>query len=543
MPAQLDKIFFLTAKASGQLAPMAAIEKLAGTMSAPLRTLQLVARDKACERPGRACHGESCDLARGFYDRLPAARQEAVDADRFTNDDVRAVARTHAVCPYYLAQELARWADVVVADVNYYFDGSALLHALTVENAWHVAVLVDEAHNLVERGRSMYTTSLNRNTLRAAAAVAPPALGRPLRRLGRAWGQITKAQREPYAAFDAVPPTLTTAVREVSAAIGDALAQAQAQAHPLASMGGPVLDLYFETVQFTRLAESFGGHSVFDVSVARETAGARRGRPNGSRESSLCIRNVVPAPFLATHRASARATVLFSATLSPHRFYADTLGLPSDHAWLETDAPFSAAQLDVRVVADISTRYLHRQRSLEPIARLIAAQLERQPGNYIAFFSSHEYLEQVADAVARLCPRVDTWRQSRRMSDAEELSFLEKFAPGTCGVGFTVLGGSFAEGVDLPGERLIGAFVATLGLPQFNPVNEQMRKTLQATFGAGYDYAYLFPGIRKVVQAAGRVVRTTTDRGIIHLIDDRFARPEVRRLLPAWWALPAAAHS
>ena len=127
------------------------------------------------------------------------------------------------------------------------------------------------------------------------------------------------------------------------------------------------------------------------------------------------------------------------------------------------------------------------------------------------------------------------------MSEPERAAFLERFAPGGRGVGFAVLGGSFGEGIDLPGERLIGAFVATLGLPQVNPVNEQLRERMQAMFGAGYDYTYLYPGMQKVVQAAGRVIRTETDRGVVWLIDDRFGRPEVRALLPAWWDVDAGA--
>ena len=138
-------------------------------------------------------------------------------------------------------------------------------------------------------------------------------------------------------------------------------------------------------------------------------------------------------------------------------------------------------------------------------------------------------------------PRIPTWQQGRRMDEAEREAFLARFAVDGCGVGFAVLGGSFAEGIDLTGTRLIGAFIATLGLPQLNPVNEELRRRLDGAFGAGYNYTYLFPGIRKVVQAAGRVIRTPSDRGVLHLIDDRFGRPEVLRLLPAWWQTEAPA--
>ena len=169
--------------------------------------------------------------------------------------------------------------------------------------------------------------------------------------------------------------------------------------------------------------------------------------------------------------------------------------------------------------------------------RLIAGQYGARPGNYLAFFSSFEYLEQAVREFSIQHKQIPTWQQTRRMSEAEREAFLARFMVDGRGIGFAVLGGSFAEGIDLPGQRLIGAFIATLGLPQFNVVNEEMRRRIDDTFGAGYEYTYLYPGIRKVVQAAGRVIRTPTDRGSVHLIDDRFARPQVRALLPRWWDL------
>jgi Rad3-related DNA helicase len=189
------------------------------------------------------------------------------------------------------------------------------------------------------------------------------------------------------------------------------------------------------------------------------------------------------------------------------------------------------------VVSHVSTRFRHRDASVAPIVALIAEQYRREPGNYLAFFSSFDYLQAVADALAARHPEIVLRRQLRGMNEAEQARFLAGFECGGREVAFAVLGGSFGEAIDLPGDRLLGAFVATLGLPQVNPVNEQMRRRMQACFGRGYDYAYLYPGLQKVVQAAGRVIRTPQDRGVLYLIDDRFAQAEVRRLLPDWWAL------
>jgi DNA excision repair protein ERCC-2 len=514
----LDKVFFLTAKGSGRQLALDAAERIQAGQS-ELRVLELVARDKACEHPDKACHGDSCPLARGFYDRLPAARSAALAQKTLDKAALREVALAHQVCPYYLSQELVRWADVIVGDYNYYFDLSALLHSLTQLNQWRVSVLVDEAHNLVERARKMYSAELDQTSFKALRKTAPPALKSPLDKLNRAWDALSKTQTEPYQVHPAVPEAFSNALQKAVAAITEHMAEHPTEVHPA------LQGFYFEALHFTRVLELFDEHSLFDVSLANP------------RSALLCLRNVVPAPFLKPRLEAARSVALFSATLSPRQFYADTLGLPDTTVWVDVPTPFSPEQLSVRLAGHISTRFQHRDASLVPIAALMADQYAAQPGNYLAFFSSFDYLQKVLALFREQAPQVPVWEQSRGMDEAAREQFLARFTADSQGIGFAVLGGSFAEGIDLPGRRLIGAFIATLGLPQFNPVNEHMKQRLGERFGEaqGYDYAYLFPGLQKVVQAAGRVIRTPDDRGVVCLIDDRFASAKVRRLLPRWW--------
>jgi DNA excision repair protein ERCC-2 len=367
----------------------------------------------------------------------------------------------------------------------------------------------------------MYSASLARASLRAARAVAPPAVQKPLEKVGRAWTEAGKSAPLRYQALDGLPQKLLDSLQNATSAINEHLAAVPDALDPA------LQEFYFDALHFLRLAESFGDHSMFDLTRTDE------------RDTELAIRNLVPAPFLKPRFEFAHSTTLFSATLSPWHYFADLLGMPEDTAWIDVDSPFVASQLKVQVARGISTRYQHRKASLAPIADLMAQQYAAAPGNYLAFFSSFDYLEQAADMLARRHPEMPAWRQSRRMSESERSAFLERFTLEGKGIGFAVLGGAFSEGIDLPGARLIGAFVATLGLPQINPVNEQLRARLQTMFGAGYDYAYLYPGLQKVVQAAGRVIRTEQDQGTVWLIDDRFARPEVLELLPAWWHVEA----
>ena len=413
---QIERIFFLTAKTPGRALALDAIEMLHANANAnanasaaastcgptsplPLRTLELVARDKACEHPDKACHGDSCPLARGFYDRLDDARSTALSEHRLDRAAVRKAALAHDVCPYYLSQELVRWSDIVVGDYNYYYDSSALLYALTQINQWRVAVLVDEAHNLLDRARRMYTASLEQSAFRAARKSAPAALRKPLERLNREWNALNRAQTDAYQVHPDVPPRFLSAAQNLIGAVTEQLAEA-----PL-SIDEAQLRFYFDAMHFVSLAEQFGEHSVFDTTltpdryVARQVGGAEVVRREAdSREaglpksagltgsptsrpktaSTLCVRNVIPAPFLVPRYAAARTTVMFSGTLSPHHFYRDTLGLADETRWLEVEGPFRAEQLKVHVASHVSTRWRDRERSLVLIVELIAAALRHR---------------------------------------------------------------------------------------------------------------------------------------------------------------------
>jgi len=538
MPAAgIDKIGYLTCKGTGRITALEALEPLREhTPGRTLRVLTLVAKDQACEHPQAACHGDACPLARGFYDRLPAAREEAVAAGWLDPAAQRRIALAHGICPYYLGQELLRWADVVVGDVHHAFDPYGALFALAQVQEWKLALLVDEAHNLVERTRAMYSSSMSLAQIRTAAQSAPSGLRGRFQRWLKAVAELAAAHDDDYHALDAVPDALAEALQGLVAGLGD-----HVQKHPLAT--GPLLDFHFAALALQRLMERFGPHSVFDVQ--REAAAAERVAQAAMAslpfepepEATLSIRNVVPGAFLKPRFAACHTVTLFSATLGPPEYPRDLLGLPDDTGWIDVPPPFPPEHLVVRIADRLSTRYPHRQASLDAVSELMATQYARHPGNYLAFFSSFQYLEQAASRLAMRHPEVPQWRQSRAMDEASRRAFLGRFVPGGRGIAFAVLGGAFAEGVDLPGSRLIGAFIATLGLPPVSPVQDQVRARLDAMFGAEHGYADRVPALQKVVQAAGRVLRSPDDRGWLWLMDQRYRQPEVRALLPAWWRI------
>ncbi len=520
----LDKVFYLVAKTSGRQLALDSLRGLCSSVPpASLRVAELVSRAKSCEYPGLPCDGAVCPLASGFYDRLPAARAAAMEVAFLDQEAIRQLARQHRICPYYLSQEAARWSDVVVGDYNYYFDRSGMLFGWTLAHQWRVGLLVDEAHNLVERARAMYTATLDRGVFRDALRELPAVLRPVVESLLRVWDALTQEQDEPYRVYDEVPQQLLTALEQFITATVEHL-------YAVARPNETLQELFFTALSFSRLAAELDSSTLFEMQ--------REGSPVPTEtDCTLALRNVVPGRFLAPRFAAAHAAVLFSATLAPSDFFRDILGLPSTAETLEVQSPFRAEQLRVRLVRSISTRFRHRARSLAPMADLLARQYAQQPGNYLVFLSSFEYLDRLVAQVKQRHPAIPTWKQHSAMTEPERHEFIARFAPEGRGVGFAVLGGAFAEGIDLPGTRLIGAFVATLGLPQVNPMNQEMQRRMDTLFGTGYEYTYLYPGIQKVVQAAGRVIRTPSDYGVLYLIDDRYADSKVLKLLPRWWRL------
>jgi DNA excision repair protein ERCC-2 len=523
MPAaKQDRLYYLTCRNTARQLALDAVDKLRHAQDElqpwPLRTLELVSKDDACEHPDKACHGESCPLAKGFFDRLPDARAEAVQSKEPLNqENLAKIAADHDICPYFLAQEMARWCDLIIGDVNRLFDQSALLHGLIRQNNWQASVLVDEAHNLVDRARGMYSVQLEQQRLLKLKKTAPKPVKAALDRTARAWQALIRdhgEQAQPVF-LATLPAQLLGALQALVSVITDYLAD---NPPDLA-----LQEVLFEIVAFMKLADSFGDHSLCEF------------QRSGRGRARLTIQNLIPADFLTERFKAAHSVLLFSATLSPGVYYRDLLGLPEDARFTSLPSPFSAGQLKVEFTPGISTRQVHREASLQPVAELIAKQYRTRPGHYLAFFSSFKYAKEVSDALAKQAPDIPQRSQQPGMSAEQRRQFLADFRKPEGSIAFAVLGGVFSEGIDLPGDQLIGAFVATLGLPPFDAWHEILKERLQQRFGEGYNYTYVIPGLQKVAQAAGRVIRTPDDRGVIWLIDDRFLKRPVRGLLPTWW--------
>jgi DNA excision repair protein ERCC-2 len=522
----VDKIFYLTAKTTGKQLALENIELVASDkqQATPLRALELTAQEKSCLAPDKKCRGDSCIYALDFYTKLRSARQAAIQMPMLNKHALNQLAEDFTICPFYLSMEMARWVDIIVADVNYYFDGTPLLLALTQEFDWKPCLLVDESHNLIDRGRSMYTASLSRADLLTAKKAAPASVKKYLENINKAWLHLLKAidsKQEEYMRLDILPEKLGQSLEEFTTDYLEFLQQHPD--HPVQET--LVQEIFFAALNYQRIVELYDEDFCIDM------------QNPGSKEEILTLRNLIPARQLGARLGFAHCACFFSATLHPANYYQTLLGLPENSVHIKVPSPFNKEQLNIHVATNLSTRYRDRAAAIRPICEIIKQQLQNSPGNALVFFSSYEFLQQVEKQLRTHLASTNTQLlvQSRRMSEQDRELFITQFNQQNNLLGLAVLGGAFSEGIDLAGDALKGAFIATLGLPQVNPINEYMRCVMQEKFGDGYDFTYTYPGIQKVIQAAGRVIRKTSDEGYLWLIDQRFEQPQIKRLLPEWW--------
>ena len=398
---QLDKLFFLTAKTSGRQLALDALALLRNVEPMPsLRVLELTARDKACEHPDKLCRGESCPLAQGFYDHLPRARAAALagceskarrpgSTAMLSRDSVRAVALEHNICPYYLSQELIRWCDVIIGDYNHYFDLNATLHGLTVAHQWRIGLLVDEAHNLLDRARRMYTAELHSRILDIAYRAAPAELRKPLGRLQRRWNEFSKSQMEDYAVHPAIPDKIAGALQRAISTITEHIAEAPS------GITAELRDFYSK-------------HCIFGGSASYSTSIRYSIRPKSQEALQKAHRDFPVSTTCFASETSFRRPFFCSASQPRRRpLYSPPhwrRGIFTVIRWVCLTTPHGSMcnrrskrnNCRSQVVTHISTRFHRRDTSISPIADLVYRQYQDKPGNYLAFFSSYDYLHRVA---------------------------------------------------------------------------------------------------------------------------------------------------
>jgi DNA excision repair protein ERCC-2 len=512
---KVRKIFYLTARTIGRAIAQGTLTALRGA-GLQLRSVTLTARDKICFKEGDACEALECPYATAYYDRIKPALRAALDAQALDRGALEALARRHGVCPFELSLDAARWADLIICDYNYAFDPGSYLRRFFDDDPGGYVFLVDEAHNLPDRARDMFSAEISTHGMKEDAETIRPAAPEAAEMLGA----LRKAIDEQGAA--ALPEPIQSIAQNFLAAAERTLVQNQpGPAHDR------LLERYFEATSFLRTAEIEDAGYAKILEPGLEVRGAAR---------TLRLFCADPSNQLKEPLKRADATIFFSATLSPLDYFGEILGGGQATERLRLQSPFPCENLQVVIHQKIETTLKQRAQSAEAVAKVIAQACAQRMGNYLVFFSSFQYLQDVFEKVRPLTS-AKLLAQSPNMGEREREDFLKSFArePTETQIGFAVLGGIFGEGIDLAGDRLIGAIIVGVGLPQLCLERDLIAERFSARGLEGYDFAYRFPGMNRVLQAAGRVIRTETDRGFVLLIDRRFGEARYRELFPPHW--------
>ncbi len=519
-----SKIFYLTARTTGRIAAEKAFDELrAGNLR--IKSLTLTAKDKICFNPESACHPDECEFAKGHYDRLNDALKSIFQQDALTREAIEATARSCKICPFEFSLDLSLWADCVICDYNYAFDPRVFLRRFFAEGSGDYTFLADEAHNLVDRAREMFSAQIFKTPFLEIRRELRDELPGLYRQIGKINAWLVRARKKCQAsgrefltekdAPEDLCPLLKGFLR---------MAERWLALNIKAPFREGLLDLYFSVSRFVAVSDQY------DENYA--TCFEPEGRNLGVK---LFCTN--PSGQLRDALKRCKSVTFFSATMTPGDYFRTLLGCEAETPELRISSPFPPQNLGVFVSDRISTYYKDRKRTKADVAKTLATLANERKGNYLFFFPSYEYLRMVSELFARECPEIQTLIQRPGMAESERVAFLETFAaenPNSL-VGFTVMGGIFGEGIDLKGDRLAGAVIVGVGLPGICPERELIRAHFEELSASGFAYAYLYPGINRVLQAAGRVIRTEKDQGVVLLIDQRFSTFRYRSLLPQEW--------
>ena len=514
-----EQIYYATAKTTQKTNAEKALSRLI-SRGTELLTVSVTAKDDICPLEKRQCNPKACPRAKDYFSRVNDPLCAAVAASGvFDRTRIESIADTHNLCPFEFAAELAGYADVVIGDYNYLFDPVIAEGTLSGERPPRI-LLIDEAHNLVDRVRAMYTVSLRRSAFNGVKKKVP-AKAKALR---RAISAVTAVLKE--TADSREESRWVTAENHFG--LVDALTRFIRECDTLFSEGidtpEELTELYFNARRYLTVNAYFDDAFVITVDAA-------------GRDIVITEKLLDPQNAISRVTQNAYGGVLFSATLTPKNYYKRLFGLGAGDVHLTLSSPFDQDHLKLLVAGKIDTTYKKRNESIGPIADIIAAAISGKTGHYAVYFPSYAYMRAVAEEFQQRFPKVPVIIQTPGMTEGEKTAFFSAFTgnPDSLLAAFCVLGGIFSEGIDLAGEALIGAVIVGVGLPKIGDAQNLIRGYHDAMGENGFDFAYRFPGMTKILQAMGRVIRDNNDRGVVLLVDKRYTRRDYRSLLPAYY--------
>lgn len=519
-----EKIFYLTAKTIMRTVAEQAFSLLK-EKGLLYKTITLTAKEKICFCEEAECNPDACPYAKGHFDRVNDAVFDLIThSGDWSREVLEEQAKKYMVCPFEMSLDVSNWADAVICDYNYAFDPQAHLKRFFSESGkGEYLFLIDEAHNLVERGREMYSASLYKEDLlevRKMVKAEDPKLAKGLSECNQQFLEL-KRECEHYQILKSVSH-IALKLMNVLSKLEDYLEECKD-----AEKKKRVLDFYFAVRSFLNI------HDIMDENYVIFSEMMEDGR---FQIKLFCVN---PAVNLQNYLEQGNSTIFFSATLLPVHYYKKLLSVEKDDYAVYAHSSFPQENKFLFIGTDVSTRYTRRGESTyQRFARYIAVMAEQKKGNYMAFFPSYRFLEEVHTCFLECVDHeVDSICQVSYMDEEQREEFLEEFEQERekSLVAFCVMGGIFSEGIDLTDDKLIGAVIAGTGLPQVCTEREILKQYFNAADMDGFDYAYLYPGMNKVLQSAGRVIRTESDRGVILLLDDRFRAMRYREVFPREW--------
>ena len=520
-----DKIFYLTAKTITRTVAKDTCDLLKAKGYRG-KVIVLTAKEKMCPCEEMDCNPSNCLRAKGHYDRVNDAVYDLITTEEdFTRERMLAQAEKYQVCPFEMSLDASLYADIIICDYNYVFDPNVYLKRFfSEEEKGDYIFLVDEAHNLVERGREMYSAVLVKEeilTVKKLVRGKDRKLEAALEKCNRQMLEW-KRECETYTIYESIGAFAFSLMRLMS--LLDIFLQSRGEMPERKEVTEFYLNLRHFMNMFERVDENYVLYSDFDE----------------TDRFCLHLYCVNPSVNLQECLERGKSTIFFSATLLPVNYYKNLLSSKKDNYAVYADSAFREEQRLLFIGRDVSSLYTRRTLGeFHRIALYIQQVLRAKKGNYLIFFPSYRFMEDVYEQFLTVNEQeADCMMQSGNMNEADREEFIQEFSNprGKSLAAFCVLGGIFSEGIDLKEDLLIGVLIVGTGLPQICNQREILKEYYQEENGQGFDYAYQYPGMNKVLQAAGRVIRTASDRGIIGLLDDRFLRSDYRQLFPREWS-------
>ncbi|KZE68845.1 ATP-dependent helicase [Fictibacillus phosphorivorans] len=513
-----EKIFYLTAKTLNRKNAEEALV-LMREKGLFLQCTTITAKDKVCFKEETRCEAAYCEFADGYYDRINGAVLDILENETVMDRSVISdYAQKHKVCPFEFSIDLAYAADAVICDYNYVFDPRVSFKRLFEEQKKRTVLLMDEAHNLVDRARGMYSADIIKSSFLQ--------LSRDFKGEHDGVWRTAKAVNDELLKLKKEHEEKEVAVADLPEVLVEYLEAFTVQAEQVLASGindERLLETFFEALQWVKISQFYDDRFVTFISVFKS-------------EVSVRLFCMDPSKLLFQTGKKYGSRVFFSATLSPLSYFREMLGGEDEDYVIRMPSPYERDQLDV-FVQPLSTRYRDREQSIEPIAEMLIDLSNKRPGNYLVFFPSYRYMTDVYEQLLEKDPIFNLIVQQPAMTEEERETFLAYFdSVGEKSlVGFAVMGGIFSEGIDLKGDKLTGAVIVGVGLPQVGLERDTMKNYFQSAGKNGYDFAYVYPGMNKVLQAGGRVIRSEEDRGTLVLVDDRFLTRKYVEMLPEEW--------